>query len=98
MHLPANRQPRRLPKRFPVGTTYVVEGYGGEEGDLRVISRYVILPGGRRFNVPADLPRSASARALARLPNLRQSQGKSGPVDGPEKFVARGGTVRQQQR
>ncbi len=44
----------RLPKRFPVGTTYVVEGRGGEHGDLRVFSRYVVLPGGQRINLVDD--------------------------------------------
>jgi hypothetical protein len=31
----------------------VVEGVGGAEGHLRVIARYVVLPGGRRINIPA---------------------------------------------
>jgi hypothetical protein len=52
MNSSANGLPKHLPHRFPVGATYVVEGYGGEDGDLRVISRYVVLPGGRRINVP----------------------------------------------
>jgi hypothetical protein len=43
-----------LPKRFPVGARYVVEGRGGEDGRLRVFSRYVVLPGGQRINVPSD--------------------------------------------
>jgi hypothetical protein len=50
----------RLPRRFPVGAKYVVDGYGGETGNLRVIARYVVLPGGRRINVPASLSRPAS--------------------------------------
>ena len=45
MGLPIDRLSRRLPRRFPVGATYVVEGYGGEEGNLRVIARYIVLPG-----------------------------------------------------
>jgi len=32
MHLSLSRKANRLPKRFPVGTTYVVEGRGGEDG------------------------------------------------------------------
>jgi hypothetical protein len=54
MHLSLSRQTRRLPKRFPVGTTYVVEGHGGEDGNLRVFSRYVVLPDGQRINLGAD--------------------------------------------
>jgi len=42
-----------LPKRFPVGTKYVVEGRSGEPGDIRRFRRYVVLPSGRRIAVPA---------------------------------------------
>ena len=52
----------QLPRRLPVGATYVVEGFGGAEGDLRVIARYVVLPGGRRINIPADLSDAAARR------------------------------------
>jgi hypothetical protein len=31
MGLPIDRLFSRLPRRFPVGAKYVVEGYGGEE-------------------------------------------------------------------
>ena len=67
-----------LPRRFPVGAKYVVEGYGGEKGNLRLIARYVVLPGGQRINVPADLSQSASSRALAfrRRSNSKRSQAK----------------------
>ena len=64
MGISIDRSPGQLPRRFPVGATYVIEGYGGEEGKLRVIARYVVLPGGRRINVPADLSTSAAPRAL----------------------------------
>jgi hypothetical protein len=53
MGAPSNYRPSQLPRRFPVGATYVVEGVGGAEGHLRVIARYVVLPGGRRINIPA---------------------------------------------
>jgi hypothetical protein len=55
-------RPRQLPRRFPVGATYVVEGFGSADGDLRVIARYVVLPGGRRINVPTDLSKAAVHR------------------------------------
>ena len=55
-------RPSQLPRQFPVGATYVVEGFGGAEGDLRVIARYVVLPGGQRINVPADLCNAATRR------------------------------------
>ena len=77
---PINRTSSRLPRRFPVGATYVVEGFGGEEGRLRVIARYVVLPGGRRINVPADLPSPPPPRALPfrRQSNTKQSQPRAG--------------------
>ena len=48
-----------LPKRFPVGTTFVVEGRaiaadGNSDAHLRVISRFVVLPGGRRIDLGGD--------------------------------------------
>ena len=55
MHAPIDRSSGVLPKRFPVGARYVVEGRGGEDGHLRVFSRYVVLPGGQRINMPSDL-------------------------------------------
>jgi hypothetical protein len=61
-----------LPRRFPVGAKYVVEGYGGEEGKLRVIARYVVLSGGQRINVPAGIAPSPGAQP----PNSERSQGR----------------------
>jgi hypothetical protein len=55
MSPPVDSQSSVLPKRFPIGARYVVEGRGGEDGRLRVFSRYVVLPGGQRINVPSDL-------------------------------------------
>ena len=71
MGLPIDRLCSRLPRRFPVGAKYVVEGYGGEEGKLRVIARYVVLPGGQRINVPAGI----AAGPGAQPPNSERSQG-----------------------
>jgi hypothetical protein len=48
---------RRLPDQFPIGTKYVVEGLGGGDGNLRVFSRFVLLPDGRRIDLPADFVR-----------------------------------------
>jgi hypothetical protein len=61
---PANYRMSQLPRRFPVGATYVVEGVGGAEGHLRVIARYVVLPGGRRINIP-------TLRLLSPVPPLK---------------------------
>jgi len=93
MSLPANRLSRRLPKRFPVGATYVIEGRGGARGALRVFSRYVRMPDGRQIEVPVDLPRPVSARARMsrRSRNLKQSQRKIRSTRSQKKFAA-GGT------
>jgi hypothetical protein len=94
MSLPTNCTPGRLPRRFPVGATYVVEGYGGEEGNFRVIARYVVLPSGRRINVPADFssPRAPRALAFRRRSNSKQAQPKSRATRNGKKFAARRGT------
>ena len=57
----------RLPKRFPVGTTYVVEGQGGEHGQLLVSSRYVVLPGGQRIEIAGQGQSLQPVRAGAGL-------------------------------
>ena len=63
---PKNR-PSQLPRRFPVGATYVVEGFGGADGNLRVIARYVVLPSGQRINVrDRDKSGRPVTRALVR--------------------------------
>jgi hypothetical protein len=87
------RTPTRLPRRFPVGAKYVVEGYGGDEGNFRVIARYVVLPGGRRINVPADIS-SPPPRALAfgRRATAKQSPPKNQATADGKKIAARRGT------
>jgi hypothetical protein len=66
MRFSIDRQWGRLPRSFPVGAVYVVEGRGGQYGHLRVSSRYVIMPGGQRVDVPAKLGRTSGARAFRR--------------------------------
>jgi len=80
MTLPGKRQPGRLPKRFPVGTTYVVEGRGEEDGHLRVFSRYVVLPGGRRIDVTGNFGGPPLARAHGRRQKHQgnQTQNRAG--------------------
>ena len=85
---PSHDQSSSLPTRFPVGARYVVEGRGGEDGQLRVFSRYVVLPGGRRIKLPAD---------LGQLPNLRSSRTRAtGRRSRPKKIAGRRGTARPQ--
>ena len=52
----------RLPRRFPVGTRYVIEGSGG-----LIRLRYLEFPDGRKVDLPTDLaarmkPRSGAGR------------------------------------
>jgi hypothetical protein len=96
MHLSVNPQPNSLPKRFPVGTTYVVEGRGGEDGHLRVFSRYVVLPGGRRINITADF--GGPAGLPARRPRSRSQKRPEPRRAGPKKFLIGRGTTRQHGR
>jgi len=91
MGLPINRLPHRLPRRFPIGATFVLEGYGGGEGNLRVIARYVVLPDGQRINVPAfslqSLPR---ALAFRRRPGSKRSA--KARTEAAKKYPGRRGT------
>jgi hypothetical protein len=94
MRLPVDRQSSPLPKRFPIGARYVVEGRGGEDGRLRVVSRYVVLPGGQRINVPSDpgqLP-GLSAQAARH----KRTRSRARPSSMAAKKIMRGaGTTRQ---
>ncbi len=92
MHLSVRRKLRRLPKRFPIGTSYVVEGHivedraglgseadGNDAGRLQVFSRYVVLASGQRINLGTNLGGPA-------LPRSRRSHGrKQRPRRGPAK-------------
>jgi hypothetical protein len=58
---------KRLPKRFPVGTTFVVEGTSSDDDKnehLQVISRFVVLPGGHRIDLGGDPPGPARSRRI----------------------------------
>ena len=94
MSIAIHRGSSGLPGRLPVGATYVVEGYGGEEGKLRVIARYVLLPSGQRINVPAAPSKTATpqARAFRRRANAKRSQPNSRSTVIRKKIAARRGT------
>ena len=94
MSMPTSHVVSRLPERLPVGATYVVEGFGGEEGNFRVIARYIMLPGGHRINVPADLlsPQAPRAVAFRRRASTKKSQPKTRAASRSKKIAARRGT------
>jgi hypothetical protein len=102
MRLRVNNRAGRLPKVFPVGATYVVEGHGGEHGELHVESRYIVLPTGRRINVPAEQNLSESPPGLVSARRRRQrvarSHAKNRPEQPGKKIISRGGTARQHGR
>jgi hypothetical protein len=72
--MPQSLKLNRLPERFPVGTTYVVEGQRGEHGQLLVSSRYVVMPGGQHIEIATDCGKSASLCSRQRSRRDRVSQ------------------------
>ena len=48
----------RLPKKFPVGTRYVIEGRAGH-----IQLRYLEFPDGRHIELPAELAERSHSRA-----------------------------------
>jgi hypothetical protein len=90
-----------LPRRFPVGSTYVIEGRGGEDGDLRVFSRYVVLPGGRRINVGGDFGGPGTAGSRRRPRNRGENQALAPEKHRParaKKIMAGAGTSPRHRR
>jgi hypothetical protein len=57
---------RKLPARFPVGTRYIIEGERGTAGKLRVVSRYVLMPNGVRYDLMTPPKAARRARPIAR--------------------------------
>src|SRR5260370_646780 len=56
----------RLPSRFPVGTRYIVEGEPGKGGQLRIVSRYVVMPSGVRYDLMTPVERARKPADLIR--------------------------------
>lgn len=69
----ATSRPYSLPRDFPVGTRYVVEGSPGADGETRILSRYILFPDGRRVDLPTRTPIVLPPRRLRRT-----MQGRSG--------------------
>ncbi len=100
MPLSVRHKVSRLPKRFPVGTTFVVEGRavagnGKNDESLRVFSRFVVLPGGRRIELGGDTP-AATRNRRAR----RRGQQIAAPraAAGSKKIINECGTTLRQRR
>jgi hypothetical protein len=56
----------RLPRRFPVGTRYVLEGVPAKGGQLQVISRRLVLPDGQQFDLTDETLESCPPRRARR--------------------------------
>jgi hypothetical protein len=67
----------RLPSRFPVGIRYILEGEPGTGGKLRIVSRYVVMPNGRRYDLmtPAERARNPADRARKRRARIERRAG-----------------------
>jgi hypothetical protein len=101
MNLPMTSHSKSLPKCFPVGAKYVVEGRAEESGELRVSSRYVVLPTGRRINVPGNLERPSAPCLASRRPRGQEkarNNGKLGSSGGLRKNFERRGTAQKHAR
>jgi hypothetical protein len=66
-----------LPARFPVGTHYIVEGEPAKGGKLRIVSRYLVMPSGARYDL-TNAPEPALKTGLARKSRLRSVQRRAG--------------------
>jgi hypothetical protein len=62
-----------LPARLPAGTRYVIEGRPGKAGKLQIVSRELILPNGKKFNLTASFQRPRAER----LKQKRLASGKA---------------------
>ena len=100
MHPATEPRRNRLPKSFPVGAVYVVEGKGGQHGRLNVSARYVVLPSGKRIDVAAK-PREAAAPVRRRLRLVSSNRLATRPKEfshGSKKNLMATGTTKQERR
>ncbi|RAI34101.1 hypothetical protein [Rhodoplanes serenus] len=72
MGAPKDLPKDRLPRRFPVGTRFVVEGEPDRHGILRIVSRTVVMPSGRRYDLPAQPGGEPSGRPPPASGGLRR--------------------------
>jgi hypothetical protein len=59
-------QGNHLPNRFPVGTKFVIESRPARNGKPAIYSRYLELPDGRSFSLPARKVAAARQRLRSR--------------------------------
>ena len=95
MALLKGRMGRRMPRQFPVGAKYIVEGYGGAEGHLRVVARYIELPSGRRINISGSRATSFD-RSRGSKPSRTQAKIRGGTA--AKNLAERRGTLARASR
>lgn len=101
MHQATEPRRARLPKSFPVGAVYVVEGKGGDHGRLNVSARYVVMPGGKRIDLAAKQRPPAAAAARRHLRLVSSSRPATRPKEfsqGSKKILMAAGTTKQERR
>jgi hypothetical protein len=52
-----------LPRRFPAGTKFVIEGEDTADGRVRIVTRYLVYPDGRQVDLLGAAPRLFGCRA-----------------------------------
>ena len=65
-------RPFVLPREFPEGTRFVVEGRPDPDGKTRIVSRYLVFPDGRRVDLPAPASPTMRLRPLRHRRNGRR--------------------------
>ncbi len=91
MGLPIDRPSSRLPRRFPVGAKYVVEGYGGDRWQVSASLRamWSCRAGSASMSHPIFPARRRRARfAFRRNSSSKQSPAKARAASGGKKFAA----------
>jgi hypothetical protein len=82
------RQSDGLPRSFPVGAVYVVEGRGGQYGHLRISARYLVMPDGQRVDVLSKFGRADRIPARRRqLPTRKPHTLAPGRTVGAKNFA-----------
>jgi hypothetical protein len=78
------RTSARLPKRFPSGTTYVVEARGSVQG-MTLMHRYVRFPNGRRVDLAARLVQACEKSGVTSVKSAKSAGGARTRALAPER-------------
>jgi hypothetical protein len=70
----------RLPKRFPAGTKYVVEGKSAGEGQVHIFSRYLVFPDGTCLDLPPGSQQLSSRPVRKHRPGATAAKNAGRPA------------------